>query len=172
MRTALFVLIFVLSACTSTAVAPTTTTSPPVTTTSVVTTTTTLPDLGVEICDPPDFVIPSLPEGLDAESVNVASLATDKFTTIPGTTVALWAGGDGDISMAFLRGSLPNEPWTGATERVNVRGFSGALGPLSEGVWAVAWFETETKCDSYTLLFYPPLGPEEARTVAESIRDR
>lgn len=171
MRSLLFVLLALVACTTSPEVVPTTS-APPPTTTSVPTATTTLPDLGVELCDPADFVIPSLPEGLDAATVNIAAIATDKYTSVPGSAVSLWAGADGEISMAFLRGSLPVEPWAGATERVTVRGFSGALGPLSDGVWAVAWFEAETKCDSYTLLFYPPLGAEEARLVAESIRDR
>lgn len=167
------ILLILLTACTTTS-APTTSssTTTSLTTTTTVPTTTTFPDLGVEICDPPDFVIPALPEGLSAENIEISQLATDRFTSIPGSSVAFWADGNGDLSMAFLRGSLPVEPWTGATERVNVRGFQGALGPLSDGVWAVAWFESETACDSYTLLFYPPLGPIEARQVAESIRDR
>jgi len=40
--------------------------------------------------------------------------------------------------MDFVRGSLPTEPWTEATESVNVRGIQAALGPLSDGVWAMA----------------------------------
>ena len=81
------------------------------------------------------MIISALPEGLSAENVEILQLATDRFTSVPDSSVSFWADKSGQISMAFVRGSLPTEPWTGATERVDVGGIQAALGPLSDGVW-------------------------------------
>ncbi len=98
-----------------------------------------------------------------------ADLGDDPYSTIPGTTIRLWVDTDSEPVMALVRGALPPEPWAGPTARVEVLREAAALGPLQDGVWAVAWFESEDRCDLYTLVLYPPTSAEEALSVAESL---
>ncbi|MFZ8942788.1 MAG: hypothetical protein ACO2ZK_12635 [Gemmobacter sp.] len=50
-------------------------------------------------------------------------------------------------------------------------GIPAALGPLGDGVWAVAWALSEDEpCDWYSLILYPPTNADEARAAAEGLR--
>jgi hypothetical protein len=71
--------------------------------------------------------------------------------------------------VALVRGALPPERWSAQPQRISIRGVEAALGPLSDGMWAAAWFEGPDRCDEYTLYLYPPAGREEAMGVAESL---
>ncbi|MGH9167514.1 MAG: hypothetical protein ACRD02_06790 [Acidimicrobiia bacterium] len=128
---------------------------------------TTLPELPP--CDPAPFVPTHLPDRVAEERPETATSFVDRFTAIPGTSVGLWADQAGRPVLALVRGALPPERWAEEPEVVEVRDFRAALGPLSEGVWAVAWFEGPARCDDYSLFLYPPTGPEEVRTVAASL---
>jgi len=167
MKTALVAIAAVLIAACSpepatTATAPTTTTVP---TTAAITTTTSV----LDVCDPPDFLPTVLPTRVAGDQPESRDVLFDQFTTIPGTTIRLWAGASGSPVMVMIRGALPPERWTATPERISVRGVDAALGPLQDGVWAVAWFEGPDVCDEYSLIFYPPADPPEIRAVAESL---
>ncbi|MGH8935814.1 MAG: hypothetical protein ACRDXD_06065 [Acidimicrobiia bacterium] len=152
------------------ATAPTTTQSLPSTTVGEVAApavATTLAELSP--CDPAPFVPTHLPDRVAEERPEAATSFVDRFTAIPGTSVGTWADQAGRPVLALVRGALPPERWHEQPEVIEVRDFRAALGPLSEGVWAVAWFEGPGRCDDYSLFLYPPTGPEEVRTVAASL---
>ena len=107
--------------------------------------------------------------GAAGNETDAAGLGDDPYTTIPGTAVRLWVGEDSEPVMALVRGSLPPEPWAGPTARIEVLGQDAALGPLPGDRWAVAWFESEDRCDLHTLVLFPPTSAEEALEVAESL---
>ena len=53
---------------------------------------------------------------------------------------------------------------------MEVAGFGAALGTMPDGAWAVAWAETGSRCDQYSLIIYPPSSREEIQVVAEGLR--
>ncbi|MGH9051605.1 MAG: hypothetical protein ACRDWX_01090 [Acidimicrobiia bacterium] len=168
-RSLLAVLLLGAGAC-GAATAPTTTQSLPSTTVGEVAApavATTLAELSP--CDPAPFVPTHLPDRVAEERPEAATSFVDRFTAIPGTSVGIWADQAGRPVLALVRGALPPERWQQQPEVIEVRDFRAALGPLSEGVWAVAWFEGPGRCDDYSLFLYPPTGPEEVRTVAASL---
>ena len=110
-----------------------------------------------------------VPPRAAGDEADAANLGDDPYTTIPGTAVRLWVGEDSEPVMALVRGSLPPEPWAGPTARIEVLGQDAALGPLPGDRWAVAWFESDDRCDLHTLVLYPPTSAEEALEVAESL---
>jgi len=134
--------------------------------TSLATTPTTAVQL--EPCPLPDVVIGVPPETVSA-SQTIASDYGDLFTSIPGTSQTVFANGESAPAMVVVRGSLPPKGWVGATERFEVRGVTGALGPLADGMWALAWAESPDRCDAYSIFIYPPGTVDDARRVAESI---
>jgi hypothetical protein len=131
------------------------------------TTTTGLPT--IESCDDIPYRPLVVPERVAGTDIDPADLGDDPYTTIPGTTIGLWVDSDSSPVVALIRGSLPPEAWAGPTARVEVLRQDAALGPLSGDVWAVAWFESEDRCDLYTLVLYPPTSADEALEVAESL---
>lgn len=143
-----------------------TTTLPP---TPLTTTTTTTTVATVDACDPPVFLPTVLPARVADQQPPTSSVPLDQFTTLPGTTIRFWADADGSPVMVLVRGALPPVRWTAAPEHVPVRGADAAMGPLGDGVWAVAWFEGPDRCDEYSLIFYPPADPDEVRAVAEGL---
>ena len=112
------------------------------------------------------LVVPDRVAGADTEA---ADLGDDPYSTIPGTSIKLWVGEDSSPVMALIRGSLPPESWAGPTARIDVLRGDAALGPLPGDRWAVAWFESEERCDLFTLLLYPPTSAAEALEIAESL---
>lgn len=137
----------------------------PVTTTTVTAPTTT----GLPACDLPALVPAVLPERVATDRPEPGTVAIDRFTARPGTAVRMWSDERGEPVVVLVRGALPPEPWAGEPVPFPIRGVEGALGPLSEGVWAAAWFEGPERCDDYTLVLYPPTGEEEVREVAASL---
>lgn len=135
--------------------------------TSLATTPTSLVQL--EPCPLPDVVIGVPPETVSGSQA-IASDFGDLFTSIPGTSQIVFANDEGEPAMAVVRGSLPPIGWVGATERFEVRGVTGALGPLADGMWALAWAESPDRCDAYSIFIYPPGTVDDARRVAGSIR--
>lgn len=135
--------------------------------TSPATTSTSLVQL--EPCPLPDVVIGVPPESVSASQA-IASDYGDLFTSIPGTSQIVFANDEGEPAMVVVRGSLPPTGWVGATERFEVREATGALGPLADGMWALAWAESPDRCDAYSIFIYPPGTVDDARRVAESIR--
>jgi hypothetical protein len=161
-------LALVLAGCAGTVVPPTSTSQAPGTTTTTTSTTTTT-IATVEACDPPTFLPTVVPARVAAEQPPTSAIPLDRFTTLPGTTIRFWADADGVPVLVLIRGALPPVRWTAAPERVPVRGVDAAMGPLGDGIWAVAWFEGPDRCDEYSLIFYPPADPDEVRAVAEGL---
>ena len=161
----------VLAACAPaadpTTTSPTTIVIPNPTTTSSTTTASTVPP--PQACNPPGFLPTILPDRVVDDQPDVSAVPLDAYTLQPGTIVTGWTDDAGKPVVAFVRGGLPPTYWIGTTERINVRGTEAALGELGDGLWGVAWVEGPDRCDEYYLVFYPPTGPDEARTVAESL---
>lgn len=146
---------------------PIATTVSPTTSTSTTLGTTTTSQAGLEPCPEPGVTV-SLPPSTVSESQTVATDYSDVFTSLPGTSQTVFANEAGTPAMVIVRGALPPTNWVGATERVELRGVTGAIGPLADGMWAVAWAESSDRCDEYSIFIYPPGTVEEARRVAES----
>ena len=160
-----------LAACSGDAVTTTTTSAPvdapPTTTTPPATTTTLLPT--IEACPEVPYRPLVVPDRVAGEDTEAADLGDDPYSTIPGTSIKIWVGEDSEPVVALIRGSLPPESWSGPTARIDVLRQDAALGPLPGDRWAVAWFESEDRCDLYTLLLYPPTSAAQALNVAESL---
>jgi len=71
--------------------------------------------------------------------------------------------------MALVRGTLPPEQFTGQREIVKVDGIDAVLAPVSDDHWVVAWYETDDRCDLYTLVLYPPVDVDQAREVVAGL---
>lgn len=154
--------------CTAVADPPPTTIAPP-----LATTTTSMPSSAevpeIAGCPLPDVTVGSPPSTASATAV-LQSDFSDIFTSITGTGQSIVANDAGEPAMVIVRGALPPVNWVGATERFDIRGFPAALGPLPDGIWAIAWAESTDRCDLYSIFVYPPGTLEDARRVAESAR--
>lgn len=164
-------LLLTLAACATgadpTTTSPTITITIPIGTTTTTTTTATIP--APQTCDPPTFLPTILPDRVVDDRPDVSAVPLDDLTLQPGTIVTGWTDESGKPVLAMVRGALPPTRWVNTPERIGVRGTEAAVGDLGEGTWAVAWFEGPDRCDEYYLVFYPPTGPDEARTVAASL---
>ncbi len=154
-----------LAACGSTPTIQSTTPIVIPTTTAVMAPTTTRPPLPP--CPQPDVSI-AVPPQTVSEVQTVPTDYADDYTTIPGTSQTVFANELGTPAMVIVRGALPPTNWVGATERVALRGATGAVGPLVGAMWAIAWAESADRCDLYSIYIYPPGTLEDARRVAES----
>ena len=137
-------------------------------TTSAATTTSTTIDL-VNACDPPTFLPTVLPARASAEQPSIPNVPLDQYTTLPGTTIHIWSDDANQPVMVIVRGALPPVKWIDTPEHITVRGVEAAFGPLPDDYWGAAWFEGPDTCDEYSVIFYPPVDVDEARTVAESM---
>lgn len=162
-------LVFLLAACAGEATSTTTALTAGATTTSSApaVATTSLPTL--ESCDDVPYRPLVLPERVAGAETAPSDLGNDPYTAIPGTSLKLWVDANSAPVVALVRGSLPPEAWAGPTARIEVVRQDAALGPLPGDVWAAAWFESEDRCDLYTLILYPPTSADEALEVAESL---
>lgn len=155
------------SACTDGGAVSTTTQSPP-TPTTVPETTTTVERL-VD-CPAPPYDISSFPSGVSSDQVPVSDLPFDDYTIVPGSSSEIWLADDGSLAMALIRGALPPEQWPGDSQIVEIDGVDARVGPFESGEWVVAWFEEPgERCDQYTLVFYPPVDPQEVRATIDSM---
>jgi hypothetical protein len=153
-------------ACSDGAATTTTSAAPSTTSTTVAPTTTTT----VVECGAIPYELAALPARVDAERPLTDDVPRDQFTTIPGTRSRLWFDGEGDLAVAFIRGSLPPLEWPGDRGEVSVDGARGVAGPLDDGSWMVAWFEGEgDPCDQFFIVFYPPVEPSEVEAAVASL---
>ncbi len=122
-------------------------------------------------CDASPYFPAAIPERAQVAQPDPSEAPFDPFPSIAGTSIRFLVDAGGNPVLAVIRGSLPPEPWAEDPEVIDILdGVPAALGPLSDGVWAVGWVLSETDpCDRYTLMLYPPTGPDEARQVAESL---
>ena len=158
----------ILAACSSTGTADTLL-SPTSAAVPDATTTTEPPPPPVEACDPAPFVPTVLPDRVATETPATKDIPYDQYTIISGTSTSVWSQNDGVPVLAIVRGSLPPVRWLETPEVITVREMDAALGQLPDGVWGVAWFEGDDRCDEYSIILYPPTTADEARAVAESL---
>lgn len=142
---------------------------PPIVTSSTTTVPVIIDVPTLEPCPLPDVQV-GLPPATVSETASVATTYNDDYTFIPGTSQQVFANDDGMPAMVVVRGALPPVDWSGITEAVEVRSQDGLLGPLPDGVWAIAWADSPDRCDLYSIYIYPPGTVEDARRVAGSIR--
>lgn len=148
--------------------AATTTVEAPSTTTTLAETTTTVERLAD--CPAPPYDIGSFPSGISSDQIPVEDLPFDDYTIVPGSSSEIWLAEDGSLAMALIRGALPPEQWPGESQIVEIDGVDARVGPFESGEWVVAWFEQPgERCDQYTLVFYPPVDPQEVKATIESM---
>lgn len=144
----------------------TTTTTAPATTTTT-TPTTTLP----AECPEPPYAVEVLPERVSGEPVAADDVPTDEFTSIPGSRSTLWTDSEGDLVVALIRGTLPPREYPGERGAVEVAGLRAVAGQFEDGSWVVAWYEEPgERCNLYTMVFYPPVTPQEVEASLASVR--
>lgn len=142
---------------------PTTSTT---TTTTVPTTTTTRP---VE-CAPPPYRVEVLPEAVEPTIVDPDDLERNDYLEVPGTSSTIWLDGEGNLAVILVRGTLPLEDWPGERGEVSIDGARAVAGPFEDGSWIVGWFEEPgERCDQFTMVFFPPVEPEEVRATLASM---
>ena len=122
-------------------------------------------------CDVSPYFPSAIPERARVPQPDASEAPFDPVLSIAGTSSLFRVDASGDLVIVMLRGTLPPEDWAEDPEVIQILdGLPAALGPLSDGVWAVAWVESEDDpCDWYTLLVYPPTNADEARELAESL---
>ena len=159
-------LILLLCSCTT---SPDMTTSPVPETTDSGEPTMTLEAL-VE-CPPMQYQVPDLPARVDGESASLADIEEDEFTAIGGTRSVFWVDGDGNLTVALIRGALPPRQWPGEKGEIEIAGTRAVVGPFEDGMWVAGWFEGDgsDRCDRYTMVFYPPIEPDEVEVALASI---
>lgn len=139
-----------------------TSTAPPVTTTTV--------ESLVE-CPQIPYQVPALPTRVAGESADLAEIEEDEFTALGGTRSVFWVDADGNLTVALIRGSLPPRDWPGEKGEIDIAGQRAVVGPFEGGIWVAGWFDGDgqERCDLYTMVFYPPIEPDEVETALESI---
>jgi len=162
------VIVLLLAAACSSPTAETTTTSSLATTTSLsVDTSTTEPPIE---CPPPPYQLGALPAGVGDGAVDPAAVEPDVWTSVPGISATLLARNDGAIALAVIRGTLPAVEWPAEKGEVLVDGTRAVVGPHPDGIWVAGWFEAPgERCDLYTMVFYPPVSPEEVEAAIEGM---
>ena len=139
-----------------------TTTAPPGTTTTV--------ESLVE-CPQIPYRVPELPTRVAGEGADLSAIEEDEFTALGGTRSVFWVDGDGNLTVALIRGALPPREWPGEKGEIEIAGQRAVVGPFEDGIWVAGWFENEgqERCDLYTMVFYPPIEPDEVETALASI---
>ena len=120
-------------------------------------------------CPPPPYATQVLPDRASEDPAPPSQVEFDRFTSLAGTSSAIWTDAEGVTVMALVRGTLPPEQFTGQREIVKVDGIDAVLAPVSDDHWVVAWYETEDRCDLYTLVLYPPVDVDQAREVVAGL---
>ena len=169
----LLLAILACAACAGPAAEPSTTTGAGAGTTAA--TATTLAPTTVTTAPPPPC--PSAPYDVEVLPPTVVpagedtAAPPDEFTSIGGTHTRLWVDGDDEVAIALIRGSLPPNQFPAERGEVEVAGSRGVAGPYPDGRWVVAWFnEPGDRCDEYTMVFYPPVSPEEVEATLTSMQ--
>jgi CubicO group peptidase (beta-lactamase class C family) len=159
-------LLLLVGACSA---SPESTTSLLAVTTAPPETTATLESL-VE-CPQIPYQVPELPARVAGESADLAEIEEDEFTALGGTRSVFWVDGDGKLSVALVRGTLPPREWPGEKGEIDIAGQRAVVGPFEDGIWVAGWFDGDgqERCDLYTMVFYPPIEPDEVETALASI---
>lgn len=161
MKRSLLILLLLVSACSSAGSGTTTASLTPATTSGESVSTTAPP---VE-CPSPPYDVSFLPAGVGAAVLDPAEIEPDVWTSVPGSSATLWGQGE-EVAIALIRGSLPAVDWPGDKGVVTIDGTDGVVGPHDDGTWVAGWFEAPgDRCDLYTMVFYPPVAPEDVEQV-------
>ena len=159
MKRALPILLLLVAAC-SGAGSGTTTTTTAVTTTTTLDVSTTAPPVE---CPPPPYELDFLPVGVGTAVLDAGEIEPDVWTSVPGSSATLWGRND-MVAIALIRGALPAVEWPGDRGAVLIDGTRGVVGPHPDGTWVAGWFEAPgERCDLYTMVFYPPVAPEDVQ---------
>jgi len=159
MKKSLVMVLLLAAACSAPTAETTTTSSSPPTTSVPVDTSTTEPPIE---CPQPPYQLGALPPGVGDGEVDPAEVEPDVWTSVPGISATLLARNDGSIAVALIRGTLPAVDWPAEKGEVVVDGTRAVVGPHPDGSWVAGWFEAPgERCDLYTMVFYPPVSPEE-----------
>ena len=125
------------------------------------TTSTTAPPLP---CPPAPYELGVLPLAVVPAAGDVEA-EPDEFSSIGGTNSTLWVGSDDNVAIALIRGTLPPQEFPAEKGEVEVAGTRAVAGPYPDGRWVIAWFnEPGDRCDQYTMVFYPPVSPDEVQS--------
>ena len=158
------------AACAGSAAESSTTTAAVATTTPTTAAPTTVTTAPPAPCPPAPYdvgVVP--PTVVPAEDATAAP--PDEFTSLGGTHTRLWVNSDGDAAIALIRGTLPPNQFPAERGEVEVAGSRGVAGPYPDGRWVVTWFnEPGERCDEYTMVFYPPVSPDEVESTVASMQ--
>ena len=148
----------------------------PESTTSLVTATTAPPETTTTLealveCPQIPYQVPALPARVAGESADLAEIEEDEFTALGGTRSVFWVDGDGNLTVALIRGALPPREWPGEKGEVDIAGQRAVVGPFEDGMWVAGWFDNDgqERCDLYTMVFYPPIETDEVETALASI---
>ncbi len=121
-------------------------------------------------CPPAAYEIGVFPDRVAPSQVPAEGIALDPFTAVPGSHSTIWLDEEGGLVVSLVRGALPPEAWPGDRGEVSIDGVRAVAGPFDDGTWVVAWFEEPgARCDRYTMVFYPPVTPDEVRATLESM---
>lgn len=160
MKRSLPIVLLLVLACSGAGSGTSTTTEATTTSTTEAVTTTEPP---VE-CPAPPYELAYLPADVGAAVLDPAEIEPDVWTSVPGISATLWGSGDA-VAIALIRGALPAVEWPGDRGAVLIDGTRGVVGPHEDGTWVAGWFETpeSERCNLYTMVFYPPIDPQEVR---------
>lgn len=121
-------------------------------------------------CPKPPYEIGTLPAKVSDTPLAADAVATDEYTSIPGTQSSIWLDGDGELGVALVRGSLPPHEWPSEKGEVEIDGVRAVAGPFEDGSWVVGWYEEPgDRCDLYTMVFYSPITRDEVRATLETM---
>lgn len=159
-------LVLLIGACS--AVTDTTTSLVAITTAPAVSTTTLEPLIE---CPQIPYQVPELPARVAGESADLAAIEEDEFTALGGTRSVFWVDAEGSLTVALIRGALPPREWPGEKGEIEIAGQRAVVGPFEDGLWVAGWFDGDgqDRCDLYTMVFYPPIEPDEVETALASI---
>ena len=122
-------------------------------------------------CPAIEYQVPGLPGRVVGESADLSQIEEDEFTALGGTRSVFWVDQEGSLTVALIRGALPPREWPGEKGEVEIAGERAVVGPFDGGIWVAGWFEGDgqDRCDRYTMVFYPPLEPEEVEAALQSM---
>ena len=122
-------------------------------------------------CPQIPYRVPELPARVAGEGADLGVIEEDEFTARGGTRSVFWVDGDGNLTVALIRGALPPREWPGEKGEIEIAGLRAVVGPFEDGMWVAGWFEGDgqERCDLYTMVFYPPITADEVEGALASI---
>lgn len=158
-----------VNACAANTAETTTTTVLTQTTTTLAATTTTLPE-AIDECPSAPYKVGFLPTGVGEGGLDMSVIEPDVWTSVGGTHTIFFGRNDGAVAIALIRGTLPAVDWPAEKGEIEVDLTRAAVGPHADGTWVAGWFVAPAeRCDTYTMVFYPPWNPQDVEAVLASM---